>query len=339
MNQKLFFISDIEMGRGDVTDDFNDDELLTGFLETIASNPKTVLVLNGDIFDFLKMNYKDSYPHYITEEISLWKLGEAFKAHPKVLKTLQAFTKDKTNHIHFIIGNHDADLAWPAVQQKLIDTLDSKNPITFGFKYETPDIHAEHGHLQDPLFANNINNPIINLKGKKILNMAWGAYVCARHLVGLKRKFPKEEQFFPNPLAFKKYPKYKWSSRFMSLNLILQSLIISPIIYFRDPTYRPPYIKLIKHFLKYGLEFMDDERFLNNRAQQVIEANSNKKIIVLGHAHVLSRLNRKSQKIFFTDTWRTEFDLRKGSAKKPKTYVEIGYDGKELVNAELKEWK
>ena len=336
MDEKIFIVSDIEMGRGDITDDFSDDDAVVDFLDNIqSSNPgdKLTLVLNGDIFDFLKMAYKGSYTRYITEEISLWKLEEVFMAHPKIFAALKKFLQAPNHIVHFVIGNHDADLAWPALQKRLQKELGGT--ITFDYSYSNADIHAEHGHLQDPFFIHDTKNPFIEYRGQKILNLPWGSHAVSSHLVKLKHTFPEEERQVPKPLVLKKNKKFGRESKRVVRDLALKSIILNPILRFWDPTRRVPYGKFLKHTMKYGFEYVDDEMFVNDRADEVLQAHPDKKIIVLGHAHVLTDTERQHRKIFVTDTWRNEVDIR-SNRQKQKSFVEICYRDGELMTARMK---
>ncbi|MEZ4087379.1 MAG: metallophosphoesterase [Candidatus Gracilibacteria bacterium] len=164
MKEYIYSISDIEMGRGDITDDFSDDQAVAEFLEKIITDhaaeqpsPKITLVLNGDIFDFLKMEYKGELPYLITEDISLWKLEEVFKTHPGVFKAMKKFL-DAHSHtnIHFVIGNHDSDIAWPSLQERIKQELGNQDRVTFDYWYKngqfTPnmDICGFRFHASNP---------------------------------------------------------------------------------------------------------------------------------------------------------------------------------------------
>lgn len=337
-NEKIYFISDIEMGRGDITDDFSDDEAVKEFLESIqASEPdqKITLVLNGDIFDFLKMPYQNEYPRYITERVSLWKLSEAMKAHPKVFEGMKEFLKNDHHHIHFVIGNHDPDMVWPAVQEKIQDTLGSKKRITFDYWFQKSDLHAEHGNLEDPFFAINPKKPFVKYKGLTILNLPWGAHACFSHLINLKKKFPKEESYFPKPLAMKKNKEFEKESRKTTWRLATKSLLIDPILHFTDPTYRVPYGKFLKHILHFGFEFIDDEKLMEGWVQRLIKTHPKNNTFIFGHAHVPTDTEKEGKRVIITDTWRNEYDLRNGGAKKEKTYAKVEYKDGKIADAGL----
>jgi len=194
-----FIISDIEMGKGDVMDDFSDDQHLVEFIQQISEekDAKTYLVLNGDVFDFLKMDYKGEYPRYITENISLWKLDQIYKTHARVFRALAEFLRHKNHEVKFILGNHDIDMVWPKIQEKLRVMLENQERVSFGFLFDDEDLHVEHGHSLDPFFQHDFDKPFEHFRGEKILNLPVGCQIVFNYIVPFKKKFPKEEQFYP----------------------------------------------------------------------------------------------------------------------------------------------
>ena len=129
MNKRIFIIGDVEIGRRDRMDDFCDDPTLVRFIDHLSllvQHEAVQLILNGDFFDFLKISYKNEYPRYVTEEISLWKLNQVLKAHPLVFEALRSFLSHPNAEIFFVIGNHDADLIWPSLQKEIRKILGDK---------------------------------------------------------------------------------------------------------------------------------------------------------------------------------------------------------------------
>lgn len=339
MMEKIYLISDIEMGRGDLMDDFSDDEKVAIFFDHIhAKNPdqKVTLVLNGDIFDFLKMSYKDEYPRYITEQISLWKLQQVLKSHPKVFEKLKLFLQSKNHSVHFVIGNHDADLVWPSLQQKIRDILEAPDQIFFDFWFLKNQIYAEHGHLLDPFYSIKTKKPVISYRGQKILNLPWGAQAFFSHLINLKKNFPKEEQLYPKHIAFRQNKKLHSYSKKIRRNLALKNILLQPLLHFYDPTYRVPYVKFIKHIYRNGFEVLNDAKLVQKTFKILIRKNPGKQIFILSHYHVLGSHQYQNKTIFVTDTWRNEFDVTKNKEKKQKSYVEIDYINGIIEKAELK---
>lgn len=341
MQEKIYVISDIEMGRGDITDDFSDDQHVADFLEQIkASHPdeKVTLVLNGDIFDFIKMAYKDEYPRYITEEISLWKLEQTFQKHSIVFDAFRRFLEYPRHSIHFVIGNHDPDLIWPKLQDRLKKELQNEDRVHIDYSFQTDDIHAEHGHRDDPFYANPNAKPIITYKGQQILNLPIGSQLCFSELVQLKRKFPEEERLYPKHVAVKKYPAFRKGINHTKRRIILKRLLLDPILHWGDPTYRVPYKQLFQHVFRHGMEVLDDAKLLHSWVDQCIKTHQDKKLFIFGHAHVPLEMEKHNKQVIITDTWRNEIDLTKNGAKKTKSYAEITRQNGTLVSAHLKQW-
>lgn len=339
MIEKIYIISDTEMGRGDITDDFSDDQILANFINKINNqeNEKITLVLNGDIFDFLKMAYKGNYPRYITEPISMWKLEEVIRNHRLFFETLKNFLAKTSQHrIFFVIGNHDHDLAWPSLREKIKKTLNNHNRVDFSFHYDYKDIHAEHGHLVDSLFKFDHEKPIITYKKEKILNLPWGSQICFKYLVKIKKLFPLEERLFPKPMALMKNKKYRRHTHRTVLKIIIKEILINPILRFYDPTYYAPFFGFFKHLVRNGLEVIDDSKLAISYIKDVIKKVPHKKVIALGHLHLNQNLNYRKRRILITDTWRNELDINKNLAKKQKSYAEIIYDNNKLTSAEVK---
>lgn len=342
MKEYIYSISDIEMGRGDITDDFSDDQAVADFLEKIIADhsdehptPKITLVLNGDIFDFLKMEYKGELPDLITEEISLWKLEETIKTHTAVFAAMKKFlAAHEQTFIHFVIGNHDADLAWPSLQTRIKQELGNHDRINFDYWYKNGPIHAEHGHLQDPVFMHRTHRPIITHKKKEILNLPWGAYVCFSDLVQFKKKYPKEEQLFPHTDAIATNKQYERDGRKMLFSAAAK-LLLKRITNPRNPNYRIPYFTLLKHISKHGFEFVDDHKLIKSRIKKITKTHPDKQVLLLGHAHLFNKVQRGDQTILITDTWRNEYDLTNNGEKKPKTYARIAMENGTIQSADI----
>ena len=332
-------IGDIEMGQGDLMDDFKDDDLLENFIEKAATaegSHETVLVLNGDVFDFLKMDYQGSYPRYITEEISLWKFEKIIAKHPKFLENLKKFLEYKHTRLIIVIGNHDADLAWPKVQEKIYDLIGNRSKITFTHAFEEENINIQHGNLIDPLFVFPHQKDIIEHKGKKILHLPFGSQVASQYLIDLKKQFAEAEKSYPQKEVLKKYPEYQKAINALLRKYLIKMLITDPLLHFRDPMYQPPLLLLAEQYIKNGFSGVHDEQFLNMR---ILRKKFKKKpLYILSHAHTTMDINNREHRTIVTDCWREEFDVSRNMAKKEKKYIEINLNDNEILDANLKQF-
>lgn len=342
MRRRVFVIGDIEMGKGDIMDDFHDDDVVVRFVEHAASVPDdvVVLVLNGDIFDFLKMDYEGKYPRSITEDISLWKMREVLKAHPAVFTAWKKFLDRPGAHLVFVIGNHDADVVWPGVQKLILESLhatakERSSRVVFTHAYDEEHFHVQHGNLIDPVFGFNHQKAIITHKGKRILNLPLGSQISTQYLVHFKAKHHDKEVLYPQHEVFKKYPEYKKDINRLLKKHGFKIFLLDPLLRLGDPMYRVPFGRLFRHFLRHGFDGVHDDRFLDIDALDT--KFGKKQLYVLSHAHVLRDRHHKGARYIFVDCWRSELNIQTPDLqKKPKTYVEICLEDSMMVRAELK---
>ena len=118
----LLILSDIEMGPGGPVDDFPHSgvlaDLLLSYNEGDYGDVAIDLVFNGDTFDLLKTPYEGSFPRHITGAVALGKMVPIMAAHPRFFDAIQRFLDhDRADRrVHFIAGNHDAELAFVELQ-------------------------------------------------------------------------------------------------------------------------------------------------------------------------------------------------------------------------------
>lgn len=258
MKRRIFVIGDIEMGQGDMMDDFKDDDQLEKFIENASNSEgsdETILVLNGDVFDFLKMNYQGEYSRYITEEVSLWKFEKIIAKHPKFLVSLKKFLDHKHTKLVIVIGNHDADLAWPKLQERIYDILGNKSKISFTHAFEEENLNIQHGNLIDPLFIFPYEKDLVTYKGKKILNLPFGSQVASQYLIDLKKQFAEAEKSYPQKEVIKKYPEYQKAINTLLRKYLVKMLVTDPLLHFRDPMYKVPLLLLAEQYLKKRIQW------------------------------------------------------------------------------------
>jgi UDP-2,3-diacylglucosamine pyrophosphatase LpxH len=77
------------------------------------------LIINGDFLDFLNVPYLGEFEEGITEEIALTKLEAIFAAHPRVMAALKKFASKPNKKIKYLIGNHDAELFFEKVRERI----------------------------------------------------------------------------------------------------------------------------------------------------------------------------------------------------------------------------
>jgi len=167
-------VSDFHLGAGppDVTqnplEDFIADNAFAQFLETIRAESdrdqkEVELIINGDFFEFLQVPAVDEFDSRRTyplnaytdssQESSIKRLDLITAGHPTVFDALADFIQVEAprRRMTLIKGNHDVNLYWPGVKQRLREVLGATgrraSMLLFAERYVSREgIFVEHGH-------------------------------------------------------------------------------------------------------------------------------------------------------------------------------------------------
>lgn len=155
------------------------DRELERFLDHHRAHPpaegRWTLVLNGDTFDFMHMDLRPegeaaarmlapeeyAFGLLFTSQRARFKLSLMAAWHRRAFRALSRFAA-AGHQVVFVAGNHDADLAFPAVRNELIAHLEAHAPaaaragvranvrVARWFWFEPGRAYIEHGHRFDP---------------------------------------------------------------------------------------------------------------------------------------------------------------------------------------------
>jgi UDP-2,3-diacylglucosamine pyrophosphatase LpxH len=189
----LVILSDIEMGNGGPTDDFPHSVFL-GELIASYNGPRyrdlpVDLVLNGDTFDLLKTPWQGAFPRHITAEVALGKLAQITAAHPAFFAALRTFLEHPyaERRVHFVVGNHDAELVFPEVQAELRRLCNQDPRVLFpGFRLAIGRVLIEHGSQADRMFMVDEEQLFVEYAGERILHISWGAAALLETVIPLR---------------------------------------------------------------------------------------------------------------------------------------------------------
>jgi UDP-2,3-diacylglucosamine pyrophosphatase LpxH len=212
MEKYKFVISDCHLSAGrffeghlNPHEDFYFDDEMVDLFEHFSSGQygdssegpvEVELIINGDFFDFLNVPYQGEFEDAITEEMALYKCEAIINAHPKVMAALKRFASMPGKTITYLIGNHDADLFFPSVRERITREWDpaGKFPservklvadvdrLTFP---EGVEIH--HGNQFEAGNILNFEQPILTqFLQKPVLNIPWGSFYVLKIINRLK---------------------------------------------------------------------------------------------------------------------------------------------------------
>jgi len=167
-------VSDFHLGAGppDISqnplEDFVADEAFARFLETLRTesdrdHKEVELIINGDFFEFLQVPAVDefdprrTYPseayHDSSQESSIKRLDLITAGHSIVFDALSDFIQVEAprRRMTLIKGNHDVNLYWPGVKQRLREVLGATgrraSMLLFAENYVSREgIYVDHGH-------------------------------------------------------------------------------------------------------------------------------------------------------------------------------------------------
>ena len=351
MRKKIkLVLSDLHLGLGSLLEDgrpnpleeFNYDEKFSEFIDYYSRGTfedyDIEIIFNGDIFNFLQVDYRDHYLTVITESITLEKMKFIIEGHPIFFQSLKKFSSQEGNMITFVVGNHDQGMLWPKVRAHLDTALET----TIRYKniaYFFDGFHIEHGHMHEA--ANRFDSRKFFLKknlAEPILNLPFGSYFFVDFVLKLKEKNPNIDKIRP----FNKM--VKWG--LFNETLLTVSGIFSLLLYFiRSTFYKPlrkgswPIQKIINVILESAV-FPD----LSGAARQIL-TDERVHTVIFGHTHVYQYRQFSDGKEYFnTGTWTemTSLDIGTLGQATRLTYVLIEYPKGTTEGARprgrLKEW-
>ena len=326
-DKEIIVLGDVEMGGGNLTDDFIADKALAKLIfDTAKKRGPVDMIFNGDTFDFLKCPSQLNPPHYprhITKDISLAKLHLIYRAHPLVFEAWRQFLTRPEKRIYFILGNHDHDLIYPEVQRELQRLLENKERVIFPKQaYEQHDIHVEHGHLYDFWFAINFEKLFLTHEGKSILNFPYASLGLISSFMSLKEQHPFLERIFPRPELLTHHRVIARKVNMHTFGYFFKSLAYYPFRFYSDPTYSFP-TSILRAIYKRFRTFRWD---VDNITSIFMNKDVPQKIIILGHIHEKRIARGDNRIIIHPGSWRDEYDFNAKTRElipRSKRYIQI----------------
>lgn len=213
MDFTTLIISDLHVGGGPA--DPGDDHIYQGrqlvrFLDDQAATPDgqaghLELIINGDFLEFAQTNtaafHLVSDQYWCTAAESFEKLNTIIAGHPDIFDAIRRF-QNSGNIVTIAAGNHDVDLAWPAVQDRIREAAGSKVRFEMGQKWISRYnglLQIGHGHMYDD--ANRFkhwDSPIQRFSdGVERLEMCPGTMFMVKFVNHLEAKYPFANNLLP----------------------------------------------------------------------------------------------------------------------------------------------
>lgn len=146
--KRILVISDLHMTSGKnphtgvwaATEDFFWDKEFYDFIEFYKNGSPSLLIINGDLLDFLQVlvfptdeekklysisneEINRTYGLRCTENASVFQVDKIFEGHREFFEALALFISHG-NYVKILKGNHDIQLYWQKVQERIIQNLE-----------------------------------------------------------------------------------------------------------------------------------------------------------------------------------------------------------------------
>lgn len=211
MKPTTIIVSDLHLGGGEA--DPGDDHVyqngeLAQFISELLDDPRGAhggieLYFNGDFLEFAQ-TLQDAYQSptsdaWCTQSQSLRKLEAILEGHHPVFDAIGALI-DAGNAVTIAAGNHDVDLSWTSVQERLRKA--TRPALRFEPNEEWVErydhaLQISHGHIKDP--ANTFTNwkePFVDVDERR-LEMCPGTLFMTKFVNQLERRFPFADNIHP----------------------------------------------------------------------------------------------------------------------------------------------
>jgi len=304
-------------------EDFNFDDEMCDFFAYFSggkygdgpNGPVEVeLFINGDFFDFLNVPYHGEFEDAITETISLYKIEAILRGHPKVMAAIKTFAALPGKNVTYLIGNHDADLFFPSVRERITRAWDLNGAYPSEkvnliadrdrVRYEGG-VEIHHGNQFEAENTLDFEKPLLDsYLEQPLLNIPWGSFYVLKIINRLK----SEREFIDKVRPIKVY--------------LLFGLILDPIFtlrfmfltsyYFLQTRFsvsrkRSSSLKVTAEILKQETDFFKD---LEKQARKLLDQEPEVKTVIFGHTHKpMNKVYPDGKQYINTGTWTKMINL------------------------------
>lgn len=325
-------------GRLNSLEEFYFDEKFVEFLNYYTtgkySDYDVELILNGDIFNFLQVDFRGHYLTVRTESVTMETVRNIVAGHPLFFHALREFAAKEGHTITYVVGNHDQGMLWPQVRSYLNEVIGA--PVKFkNIVYFFDGIHVEHGHMHEA--ANRLDPRKFFLKknlAEPILNLPFGSHFFIEFVLKIKHTYPHVDKIRPFSRMIRWALFNETWFTITGLARLVWYFLRTMLVH--DPRRAFPIKRIIKVLLESAV-FPD----LSESARRIL-MDDRVHTVIFGHTHVYQyRQFGDDMEYFNTGTWTelTSLDIASLGRITKLTYVLIEYPEDGLrPRGRLKEW-
>jgi len=340
-------VSDFHLGKGkflkdgspNLLEDFTADHQFCEFLKYYRSGEfkraEVELIVNGDFFNLLQVDYRDRFTDFVTEADSLHKIVAIVKGHPDLFQEMGLFSQESKHSVTFILGNHDPGLLWEGVQDALAKELGGQ--VRFVMEsYYFDGVHIEHGNQYHADNRYNRKQYFLE-KGlpEPIINLPWGSFFIIHYLNEIKKERPYIDKVYP----FRLYQRWALihDTTFAIKSAVKVVIWFFAFLFSKNPARQIRFWQVFKVLMETTVHPK-----LHKEAKRILLTHKNCRIVIFGHTHQHVYMRFAPGKEYFnTGTWNEKISLDVGTLGRTLrlTYVHLEYDKAHIPHGSLKEWK
>jgi UDP-2,3-diacylglucosamine pyrophosphatase LpxH len=330
----------LENGQLNDMEEFYFDEKFSEFLHFYTTGKyadhEVELILNGDILNFLQVDYNGHYLTVITEPISMDILQRIVAGHPIFFRALKEFAAKPGNALTYVVGNHDQAMLWPSTRNFLNEVCGT-NIRYKNIVYFFEGVHIEHGHMHEA--ANRLDPRKFFLKKnlpEPILNLPFGSHFFVEFVLRIKQTYPHVDKIRP----FNRMMRWALFNEFWFTvkNIANLAVYFLKSVFGNDPRRMFPFSRIVS-VLAESAVFPD----LTEAARRIL-VDDRVHTVCFGHSHVYQyRQFSGSREYFNTGTWTDLTSLDIASLGKITKLIYVLFEYPEGVEnprprGRLKEW-
>lgn len=339
-------VSDFHLGAGhrnrdgsiNILEDFFHDREFIEFIEYFSTgfyeDADVELILNGDFFNLLMVDYDEIDPDVITEKVALRRMARIMEGHKATMNSMKYFGTLKNKSVTFVMGNHDPGILFPSVQE-LIRSYVGASVRFFIETLEFDGIYIEHGNQYE--IANSFDRKLYFLTEnlpQPVINQPWGTLFLVHVVNGIKRVKPHFDKVLPFGTYLKWLLIYDFRFGLQVIRKIVSFFFKSR---FKNDPRRKSSLSQTFKILKEAPLFPD----LDDAAERILATRDDIHTVIFGHNHrPVFRQFAVGKEYVNTGTWNTmtHLDVDRLGSRLLCTFAMIEYSGRR-PQASLKIWR
>lgn len=327
---RYIIVSDFHLGKGrflrngqlNLLEDFMEDERFAEFCQFFSTGKNFLapihLVLNGDILNLIQIDVDGVFSHLQDEEFCVSALESIMKGHPLFFESLRKFLAAPNKKLSYIIGNHDAGMAFENAQKRLKREVGEE--LYIGHFLDEDGVHVEHGHRFEAINSVPLKKLFIKgPRGRVILNLPWGSLFCLNILPLLKKDRPHIDKVRPLNAYFKWCLIHDFPFFVRACTRVIKYLISTRTDFYTKHNHNFfTTFRILKQITIFPI--------YSKQARSILKRRPHLHSVVMGHTHLLEWRRFPEGKYYFnTGTWDElpSMDLGLHAESKKLSYVEL----------------